>query len=142
MLFNDYESVSFGQTSQLYQRIYRLKHTETIKPNPRYSMNTSPYPLVLVLLLTPPPPRLGHIECARMLVELGNANIHLRDLDNFRSSIDWLSITVSYHSFFFFFFFFLFFFFSFFFFFFFLFFLFSFFFLFYFFFFLKRIAPR
>ena len=29
-----------------------------------------------------------------MLVEVGNANLHLRDVDTFRSAIDWIKISV------------------------------------------------
>ncbi|KAL5255091.1 hypothetical protein ACHWQZ_G014508 [Mnemiopsis leidyi] len=34
--------------------------------------------------------KMGRYECAKMLVEVGNANLHLRDVDTFRSAIDWI----------------------------------------------------
>jgi len=37
--------------------------------------------------------KLGRYECAKMLVEVGNANMHLRDVDTFRSAVDWIKIS-------------------------------------------------
>lgn len=37
--------------------------------------------------------KMGRYECAKILVEVGNANLHLRDVDTFRSAIDWIKIT-------------------------------------------------
>lgn len=36
----------------------------------------------------------GRYECAKMLVEVGNANLHLRDVDTFRSAVDWIRYMV------------------------------------------------
>jgi len=37
--------------------------------------------------------KMGRYECAKILVEVGNANMHLRDVDTFRSAIDWIKVS-------------------------------------------------